>query len=91
MTENVSNLYKEGKIDKYDYDTYVLFELNELGREYLKNIIEMILLEEPAESRRDSYAWNDGRRSCWREIKSIINIVKLKLKDYENDRDKNRR
>lgn len=85
MADKVTSMLREGKIDLLEYDTYVLFELNELGRNYLKNMIESVFLEEPAPTGNHSYARAFGKQSAWREIKTIINLVNLKLAEYEDD------
>lgn len=75
MSDKVTALYREGKIDKYEYDTFILFEGNDVGRNYLRNMFEAIVLEEPDHSKSESYAWIDGRRSTWRQVKIVINMV----------------
>jgi hypothetical protein len=88
MSEKLSLLLSKGKIDKYHYDTYILFEMTDLGREYLKNVLESIVLEEtlPGQAERQ-----DGRRSCWRDIKIAVNLVKNILEGVEkHERDSER-
>lgn len=83
--EKLKVLLTKGHITPYQYDTYVLFNLNEFGRDYLKKMFEMILLEEPEKNRETGFAWQDGRRSIWREIQLDINFINHKLKEVMDD------
>ena len=83
MSNKVVNLLNEGKIDLYQYDVYVLYEVNEMGRTFLKNKMEANAREEPQHDRPNSYAWYDGRRSCWREIDAIVSFVKYLVEKQE--------
>lgn len=88
MSENLSLLLSKGKIDKYHYDTYILFEMTDLGRDYLKNVIDSVLLEETVPGQE---VQQDGRRSCWRDIKRAVILVKNILEGVEkNERDSER-
>lgn len=85
MSENrLTALLNERKIDQFQYDTYLLFGVYELGIKYLKNISESTWLEEPPPV-RGGFAYQEGRRSNWREIKTIVNLVNLKLEGKFDD------
>lgn len=86
--ESLQRLLSSNSINIAQYDTYVLFEINELGREYLKNILESSFLEKAEFGKmRDSYAWHDGRKSVWRDIKlTILEIDRLLGEQDERER-----
>ena len=86
MSSKLSNLRKEGKISQYDYDTYLLFVGNDVGSIYLKKMLESILMEEPVKPTKQLFAWHDGRRSVWRDIKLSIDRTEKLLKGTINDR-----
>lgn len=76
----VADLLRMKRITKLQYKSYVLFELNDVGREYLKEAFEGTLMEEPPSiDNESSFAWIDGRRSVWRTIKTAIQIVQEEL------------
>lgn len=80
------DLLEEGKIDRAEYHTYLLFEEIDHGRDYLKNMFEAVCMEEPDSFSSESpFAWQDGRRSVFRDIKRIINEVNIKLNIYEGN------
>jgi hypothetical protein len=85
MSENLKALLLDGSITIYEYDNYVLFEMNELGKSYLKNVIESTFLEIPDDSGYpNSYAMHAVRISVWREIKLIIIKVTHLLEKYND-------
>jgi hypothetical protein len=86
--ESLQRLLSSKVINLAQYDTYVLYEINELGREYLKNILESSFLEKSEFGKmKDSYAWHDGRRSVWRDIKiTILEIDRLLGEQDERER-----
>lgn len=86
MSQKIQEMYQKNIIDKYERDTYMLFEINENGREYLKNMLIFIALEQPQMHQfENTFAWHDGKRSCWRDISILIGKVNLQLEDYLND------
>ena len=86
MTQQVQEMYQKGIIDKYERDTYMLYEGNDSGREYLKNMLQAIVLEEPQKMPfKGSFAWCDGRISVWREIALTISKINMKLEEYLHD------
>ncbi len=83
---DIKSLLHSGKILQPEYDSYILFELDEFGREYLKNIIEATFLEpSDAGKMEHTFAWHAGRQSVWREIKTTILKINYLLGE-ENDR-----
>lgn len=82
MIDNeLSELLKSKKITRTAYLTYLVFMSAEVGREFLKNQLEGILMEEPALCTQVNFAWHDGRRSCWRDIKVVLNTVEAELEN----------
>lgn len=72
-------------ISQFEYDAYVFFEANETGRECLKKMLEQIVLEPSTFCKRDSFAWHDGRRSVWRDIKLAIKKVNYEIEEFSHD------
>jgi hypothetical protein len=88
--DKLRELLHKGKINVLEYDTYFLFNIEESGRKYLKSMLEWIIEEDVNPKTPTAFAWYDGRRSCWREIKLIINKVNLLLsKEVKDDRSDN--
>lgn len=86
MSQKVQEMYQKGIIDKYDRDNYMLFESNESGRDYLKNMLEAIVFDEPQmHTFENTFAWHDGKRSVWRGIALNIGKTKLTLENYLHD------
>jgi hypothetical protein len=75
MANKLTNLLHEGKIDKYEFDTYLMYGADDLGRDYLKNMLNAIVLEEPIIGKPIEYGKAEGRRSVWRQIKLIIDKI----------------
>ena len=75
MSDRLTNLIKEKKINKIEYLTYVLFVGNDVGCDYLKRMVESSFMEEAIAPVEDNFAWLDGRKSTWRDIKLMINKV----------------
>lgn len=84
--DKLINLLHAQIIDKFEYDSYILFEVIEHGRIYLKNALEMVVLEEPINQDSSSVMKIDGRRSVWREIKIIINKINQLLQGEKYER-----
>lgn len=87
MQNKVDALYKTGKINTIQFQTYCLYVLNPLGKEYLKNMCESVLMEEPIDPRNSMFAWHDGRRAHWRDVKLIIANINNILEGKDNVRD----
>ena len=84
----VKDLLDIGRITRADYETYLLFELYDEGRSYLKKMFESICMEDPLGFESESpFSHQDGRISVVRDIKRSINEVKTKLnicEEYQN-------
>lgn len=91
MSELVG-LLNQKKITQFEYKSYLLFQVNDDGREYLKQVCEMYWLEEPANLERETtFAWKDGRLSVWRDIKLAIAQVEDMLINTQEDKEDERR
>ena len=81
MLETLNQLLKEKVIDKFLYDTYLLFELDPKGKAYLKDMITDSCMESARAFTGAAFAWQDGRRSVWRMIQQHIYQVRHALRD----------
>jgi hypothetical protein len=84
MSNKLTNLLREGKIDKYEFDTYLMFGADDLGRNYLKNMLDAIVLEEPISGKPIEYGKAEGRRSVWRQIKLVIDKLNYLLEGNQD-------
>lgn len=73
--DKLVNLLHARLINKFEYDSYLMFEVGDMGRAYLKNALDSVAIEEPLKCNKDNVMWIDGRRSVWREIKIAINRI----------------
>jgi hypothetical protein len=76
---DLKQLLDTKKISLEDYHSFILFEQNEIGREFLKNMIDGLFMEQPnPRYGKLGSIFNDGRRSVFQAIKfSIENIYTL--------------
>ena len=79
MSNKLVNLLREGKIDDLSYRAYITFAGNDVASLFLKQMLESIVMEEPAKPTKQLFAWHDGRRSVWRDIKRMIDFVSAQL------------
>lgn len=77
----VVDLFREGKIGQYEHDVYVLFETHDLGRDFIKKMMESIAMETPLKPDPLIVMQADGRRSAWREIKHIIDTINRMMEE----------
>jgi len=85
LSNKLSVLKKEGKINQEEYENYLLYVGNDVGATYLKRKLEAVLMEEPVTPTSELFVWHDGRRSVWRDIKHMIMKVEFLLKGDKND------
>lgn len=84
---DLKQLLIDQKINKFEYDSYILFESNELGRIYLSHKIESLFMDSVEGMQIDqTYPFHFGRMSEWRDIKIAIVKINTILKEVENDR-----
>lgn len=74
MSESLDTLVSKQKISKEEKLVYELFSLSEPGRDWLKLMFMLVMMEEyPHVS--EEFAWHDGRRSIIRDIQYTIDKV----------------
>lgn len=72
MSDKLKALIDKKIISLFDYDTYVLFELQPLAQTWLKNSIDSLLMMIPIPAETENYV---GRLAVFREIKECIQFV----------------
>lgn len=83
----IEELLKAGKIKRFEYLVYALFECNELGREFFDKMLLDTFMEEPdtMDDGGIKLAVLDGRRSLFRDIKRALINIQQKIKEAAND------
>lgn len=73
-------------ISRREYETFMVFQSNDIGRQFLTNMMNSIVMEEPVHMPTGVlFAWHDGRRAVWRDIQMIIDKVNFEMeKTYDN-------
>jgi len=85
MDDYLKTLLETKKISKTEYHIFLLFELTDLGKEFCHKFQEKLFMEEPAVMTNTGYAWVDGRKSMFREIKRTIDFVYQQIEAIKND------
>lgn len=85
MLEKLNQLLNKKKINKHQYDLFLLFTQGQ-GAEFLKNKLLEIALEESPTVSNPGFAWSDGRRSVWRDIQNTIHYIGTLLEEVTDDR-----
>lgn len=92
MSDQVQEMVREGRVKQSDYDLWLLFEGNDLGRRLLQDLIINTFMEDPREvGTGEAFAFQDGRRSVWRDIKLVLLKIHKEMEVYRHDRDSNGR
>ncbi len=83
----LDDLLKLGKISRYHYLAYAIFECTEFGREFFSNMLIDTFMEEPTtmDGGGTEFVFIDGRRSSARDIRKAVLFVKQKLQEVAND------
>jgi hypothetical protein len=83
----IDDLLKIKKISQENYDLYVLFQVNELGRKCLEHMCFEAFMDEPSDKEfsETAFAFYDGRRSVLRDIRRAILYVEQCLKELNHD------
>ena len=83
----IDDLLSSKKITPNEYKLYCLYRQNELGREVLDTAMLETFMDEPAltEHSGEGFAFYDGRRSVWRDIRRTILKVEQIIKEQLND------
>ncbi len=84
MRDKLSQLLKQDRINKDQYDLFMLFGYG-FGGEFLKNKLLSVALEESPCPTNDGFAWLDGRRSVWRDIQHIISYIHQLIEENTGD------
>lgn len=82
----IEELMKAKRISPEEHDLYMLYQANELGRKCLERMMIDTFMDEPKEMefRGEGFAFYDGRRSVFRDIRRTILKVETFLKDVNN-------
>ncbi|MBX4189678.1 hypothetical protein KW791_00050 [Candidatus Parcubacteria bacterium] len=84
----VDGLLKLEKINRDEYDTYMLFAQSEMGRAWFERRVWETYMDEPSPDHciGEAFAYCDGRRGIFRNIKSTIEKINHLLKEQANER-----
>lgn len=85
----IDELLKAGRISPEEFDIYMLYQVNELGRKSLERMMFDTFMDEPQkkEFRGIGFAFYDGRRSVFRDIRRTILKVEFELQHLESNRE----
>lgn len=91
MDPTLNSLFQSGKISKEQYEFYVLFEINPLGKACKERLMMETFMDEPDKDEfgADGFAFFDGRRSVIRDIYRAIEKIKTLIKEMELRNDGN--
>ena len=83
----LEDLLSAGHISQNDYETYVLFSHSEMGRKWFENMIIETFMDEPSPQHciGEAFAYTDGRRSIFRNIKNVIDGINQLIKEMSDD------
>lgn len=82
----IEELLKAKKISQAEYELFMLFQANELGRKCLDRMMQDSYMDEPTEKEFGGvgFAFYDGRRSVFRDIQRALLKVQYFLKEENN-------
>lgn len=83
----IEELLKAKKISPEEFDLYMLFQANELGRKCLDRMMQDSFMDEPTDKEfgATGFAFYDGRRSVFRDIHRTLLRVQKFIKESKND------
>jgi hypothetical protein len=83
--EKLNALLTQRKINKEQYDLFILFG-QAFGTEFIRNKLISSAMEESPCPSNDGFAWLDGRRSVWRDIQHTLSYINQLLEgnNYES-------
>lgn len=83
----IEDVLKARKITPEQYDMYMHYQVNELGQKLLRQGTMRTFMDEvPVEGMTgEALAFNEGRRSIFRDIYAAINIVEQAIKEALHD------
>ena len=82
---DLQQLVQMGKINPYHVRIFTLFEMTDIGKEYLSDKFYELFMEEPERIDKELSCWYDGRKSVFRDIQRIIDHVYEKIEEVKND------
>ena len=79
-------LLSSKKITPEEYDLYVLYQVNELGRKVRDKAMNEMFMDEPKDKEFNGvgFAFYDGRRSYFRDVMRTILTVEAIIKEMNN-------
>jgi hypothetical protein len=82
----IEELLKAKKIAPEEYDLYMLYQANELGRKCMDRMMHETYMDEPTDKEFNGvgFAFYDGRRSVFRDIRRAISKIEYFLKEANN-------
>lgn len=88
----IDQLLASKKITPEEYDLYVLYQVNELGRKVRDKAMNEMFMDEPTDKEFNGvgFAFYDGRRSYFRDVMRTILTVEEIIKDVNNDSERPR-
>lgn len=87
IAPSLDSLLAAGRITRPEYETFVLFTTNDLGKAYLARMTEQTFMDQapPELFTGEMLAYSEGRRSMLRDIKTTIeNINQLLRGNYDD-------
>lgn len=88
VVNTLDSLLAAERITRPEYEVFILFTTNDLGKAYLSRNIEQTFMDQapPELFTGEMLAYSEGRRSMLRDIKHTIEKVNQLLRgDYDND------
>lgn len=84
----IEDLLNAKKISPEEFDMYMLYQANELGRKCLDRMTLESFMDEPQDKEFNGvgFAFYDGRRSVFRDIRRAIFKIETILKEESNVR-----
>lgn len=83
--DKLKGLLETKAISRFEYLTYLVFQGDDVGKEYLAMRVDMAFMEEPDVMGGESILWHDGRKANWREIKFIIKKIERLIEQGVNE------
>ncbi len=85
----IEKLLSAKKISPEEHDLYQLFQANELGRKCLDRMMYETFMDEPSDKEFSTvgFAFYDGRRSVFRDVRRAIIKIEHLLKEANSVRE----
>lgn len=87
----IDDLLKRKLISLYEYETYMLFGMGEMGQRWLSQNTKRKFMETPKVAPKDidlgqAFAFQDGMREPFREIHLILERINNMIQEESHDR-----